>query len=97
MILPTFVLRPTHLSLLFFLKYLKELEIDELVMIDMPLLVQIKWYALSVFMVFAVTLSLFPSVLSHLESSNPDNTGWTGDCQLSPLLVILLLAMLLRR
>ena len=44
---------------------------------------QIWVYAVSVFMVLGVTLSLFPSVISIIESTvpNPKASHWTGQCR----------------
>ena len=39
---------------------------------------QIIVYAISVFLVFSVTLSLFPAVLSQIESSVPNQHTWLG-------------------
>ena len=41
---------------------------------------QIVWYAVSVFLVFTVTLSVFPAVISQVVSASPHHSGWTGMC-----------------
>lgn len=48
------------------------------------LLFQIWMYACSVFLVFAVTLSLFPGVLANVVSNSPypESSGWTSKTSL---------------
>ena len=53
-------------------------------------LLQIWLYAVSVFLVFAVTLSLFPAVLSHIQSTSLDHEAsqWTSKEQTLATLLI---------
>jgi equilibrative nucleoside transporter 1/2/3 len=41
---------------------------------------KVVWYAVSVYLVFTVTISLFPAVISQVVSSapNPSHSSWTG-------------------
>jgi hypothetical protein len=45
---------------------------------------KVVWYAVSVYLVFTVTISLFPAVISQVVSSapNPSHSSWTGELPL---------------
>lgn len=44
-------------------------------------MLQVFWYAVSVYLVFTVTISLFPAVISQVVSSapTPTSSGWTSE------------------
>ena len=44
-------------------------------------MLQVLWYAVSVYLVFTVTISLFPAVISQVVSSapTPTSSGWTSE------------------
>lgn len=45
---------------------------------DPIMYIQVWWYAVSVYLVFTVTISVFPALLSQIVSAAPNHSGWTG-------------------
>lgn len=58
-------------------------------------ILQVSWYAVSVYLVFTVTISLFPAVISQVVSSapTPSSSDWTSELLHSLSLTIFILSL----